>query len=683
MKLQNIGTRMLLPAVVVTLLFSITLYFVANSTVRGIAERNLERNSQNKIADIATSQQRIADKMLAQAALFSRAQAVQQAYSTAYKGDIRNEQSPQMEKARKELRDYFSSIEKGFRDSYKDQALRLHFHLPPARSLLRLWKPKQNRSDDLSTFRNTVSTISQGSHSPITGIEIGRGGFAIRGIAPVINDSGKYLGSVESLSSYAPLVQYSISNDNEYIAVYMNKRFLPIATKLQDSAKNPIIGNSFVFVSSTDKTVTDQILSAEVLSEGQDGELMQRMDNYFVTIFPITDFSGQVIGSMAYVVDATDTYSALSTLRNGILFLCLILAIAIFVPLYLSTRSVTGPINQTAAMLKDISEGEGDLTKRLAIIKNDELGALAGYFNAFLDKLQGVVGDVMDNARTIETSSDELSNISEQLSSASAETSQRSTMVATAAEEMSFNLNNVAAAMEESSTNASMVATAAEEMSATINDISVNAEEARSISSSAVQKSDEVSQQMAELGEAAQGIGKVIEAITEISEQVNLLALNATIEAARAGEAGKGFAVVANEIKDLAKQTSMAASEIKSKIENIQVSTDGAVSGISDISQVIHNVNEIVGTIAVAVGEQSQATQEIATNIAQASQGIQEVNENVSQSSAVSSEITRDIAVVDSSATDITNDSDKLSASAGQLTEMATQLNTLMANFKV
>jgi methyl-accepting chemotaxis protein len=102
---------------------------------------------------------------------------------------------------------------------------------------LRLWKKDQHKSDDLSSFRNTVATISSGSHQPITGVEIGRGGFAIRGIAPVIADNGTFLGSVESLSTYDPLVKYSISNDKEYIAVYMNKEYLPIATRLQNASR--------------------------------------------------------------------------------------------------------------------------------------------------------------------------------------------------------------------------------------------------------------------------------------------------------------------------------------------------------------------------------------------------------------------------------------------------------------
>jgi methyl-accepting chemotaxis protein len=152
--------------------------------------------------------------------------------------------------------------------------------------------------------------------------------------------------------------------------------------------------------------------------------------------------------------------------------------------------------------------------------------------------------------------------------------------VATSAEEMSANLNNVAAAMEAVFHQYQpWLPRAAEEMTATINEIAQNAEKAGAISDQAVDKAGETSGQMEGLGQAAEGIGKVVETITEISEQVNLLALNATIEAARAGEAGKGFAVVANEIKELAKQTSTATLEIKEKIANIQGSTDGAVKG--------------------------------------------------------------------------------------------------------
>jgi methyl-accepting chemotaxis protein len=648
-----------------------------------MVERNLERIARSKVSDINISEKRIARNLLDQAALFSRATAVQQAYQTAYQGNLNDANDPSMEKARQQLRAYFASIEKGYQDTNDGRFFRIHFHVPPARSLLRLWQTKQDKSDDLTSFRNTIKTISSGNHTPITGIEIGRGGFAIRGIAPVAAADGKYLGSVESLSSYDPLVKYSVSNEKEYIAVYMNKDNLPIATKLQDASKNPIIGDQFVFVSSTDTQVTGSLVTPDLLAKGQSATVHLRLKDYFTTVFPIKDFSGKQIGVMVYLYNAGDLYGMVNKIQWGIAAMCLLLLGAILIPLIYSTRSVTVPINRTVAMLKDIAQGEGDLTKRLEIIKKDEIGELAGWFNTFLEKLQGMIKKIAVNSTDVDRSSAELSEIALQMSHGASETSSRANNVATAAEEMSANLNNVAAAMEQSSTNTSMVATAAEEMTATINEIAQNAEKARAISDQAVHKAGETSGQMEGLGQAAQGIGKVVETITEISEQVNLLALNATIEAARAGEAGKGFAVVANEIKELAKQTSAATLEIKEKIANIQGSTDGTVKGINEISEVINNINEIVGTIATAVEEQSVATKEIASNIAQASQGIQEVNENVNQSSTVAAEITRDIAVVNQSSSEIANSSDQVKVSGDDLKRMAAELHTIVGSFKV
>jgi methyl-accepting chemotaxis protein len=680
---QKISTRILVPAVTATIIFSLGLFFIAGSTLNRLAERNLIRIAQSKVSDINISEKRVAGEILAQASLFSRAEGVLKAYDTAYEGDLNNADDPRMEWARQELREYFMPIEKGYQAVYPGKSLRLHFHVPPARSLLRLWKKNQHKSDDLSAFRDTVLTISKGGHQPITGIEIGRGGFVIRGIAPIFSPENKYLGSVEALSSFDPIVKYSVSNDKEYLAVYMNKEFLPIATQLQNPSKNPVVGQHFVFVSSTDKKITDSIVSPVLLAAGRLELKMERIGDNFTTVFPITDFGGKQIGVIAYVYNAGDSYAMMRRIQWGITAMCFLLLAAIIIPLFFSARSVTVPISRTVAMLKDIAQGDGDLTKRLTIIKKDEIGELAGWFNSFLDKLQPMIKKISENSKGLDISANEFSQIAARLSNGAGDTSKRADSVTVATEEMSTNLNNVAAAMEESSVNASMVATSAEEMTATINEIAQNAENARSIAEEAVQKSDEATRQMDELDRAAAGIGKVIETITEISEQVNLLALNATIEAARAGESGRGFAVVANEIKELARQTSTATQEIKNNIGDIQGSTDGTVKGISKIAEVINSVNKIVGTIAAAVEEQSAATREIATNIAQASKGIQEVNENVNQSSQAAAEIAQDIGKVNQSASEIASSSDQVTMSAEDLKRMASELNTIVGSFRV
>ena len=679
--LQKIGVRILLPATSITLLFSIVLFFIGSTILNNLVERNFSQIVQTKTTSITANEKRIREDLIAQASLFSQEHAVLEAYKTAHQGNLKLPDDPQLELARQQLYNHFVSIEKGYRENQGDKSLRLHFHLAPAISLLRLWDKKQNKSEDLSSFRHSINAISA-DHKPVAGTEIGRGGFEIRGIVPVIDGNGKYLGSVESLSSFDPVVNDSISNDKEYIAVYMKKESLHLASQLQDSSKNPIIGN-FVFVSSTNKQITDALLKPELLEEGLVGLKILRIKDFFTCVFPIKDFSGKQIGVMAYVADASDIYALMRKIKLGTITLCISLLIAIIAPLFFSVRSVTKPITRTIGMLKDIAKGEGDLTMRLDAKAKDEIGELSFWFNTFIEKLQGIIKRIAENSTQVNSSANQLSTIAKELSVGAADTSQRAANVATASEEMSANLNNVAAAMEESSTNTNMVASAAEQMSSTISEIAENAEKARNISSQAVTQARSASEKMVELGSAAQKIGTVTETITEISEQTNLLALNATIEAARAGEAGKGFAVVANEIKDLAKQTALATLNIKQQIEEVQRTTDLTVAEIENISGVIGNVNDIITTIASAVEEQTAATKEIANNISQASQGIQEVNENVSQSSTVAGSITEDIAKVNLAAAQISESSRQVQGSSADLQQRAAELNIIVGNFKI
>jgi methyl-accepting chemotaxis protein len=403
-----------------------------------------------------------------------------------------------------------------------------------------------------------------------------------------------------------------------------------------------------------------------------------------------------VIGAGAYVDDYQDAQTKVNesldsvqgAVARMILYAVLIAAVLVVlfgVVAFAVANRISKPLTKAADMLKDISEGEGDLTKRLEVTTRDEVGLMAEYFNNFIEKLQRIIGDIAGNASTLSSSSEELSatagtmaaaaeQMTNQSSTAASATEESSanvkTMaagieevsanantVATASEEVSSNLNTVGAAVEEMSANmgtissttdevtssVNTVATAIEEMSASLGEVAKNSGNAAEVAGKAVDTAQTTSQTVDALGRSAQEIGKVVDMITGIASQTNLLALNATIEAASAGEAGKGFAVVANEVKELAKQTSAATEDIRVQVEEMQGNTGQAVEAIRQIVEVIGEINSISANIAAAVEEQTATTNEISRSVGDVAQGAHNVAQNVQEAANGANEVSRNV----------------------------------------
>ncbi len=228
--------------------------------------------------------------------------------------------------------------------------------------------------------------------------------------------------------------------------------------------------------------------------------------------------------------------------------------------------------------------------------------------------------------------------VADNLSAAARDMKDASSTMAHAAEGTNDESMAVAAAAEQASGNVQTVAAAAEELSAAIRSITEQVERSRSITNAAVGRARAANDRVATLSAAAIRIGEVVGLIQEIAAQTNLLALNATIEAARAGEAGKGFAVVASEVKNLAGQTARATEDIQTQVADIQAATQSAVDSISEITQVIADVNGTTVNIAAAVEQQGAATSEIARNVEQAAVGTRNVSERITLVTRAASE---------------------------------------------
>ncbi|MCP3677619.1 MAG: HAMP domain-containing protein, partial [Deltaproteobacteria bacterium] len=349
------------------------------------------------------------------------------------------------------------------------------------------------------------------------------------------------------------------------------------------------------------------------------------------------------------------------------LSICLIAVVGYFTKLV-----IIGPIKDVTERVKDISEGDGDLTKRIDVSSKDELGELARYFNSFIGKLQGMIGEIKRNGHSLndysqalytassqmEIDTSSMSTLAESVASTSGEVSTNVATVASAAEvaasnvqnvstaagEMSQNMTQVASTTKDVLANANAVAAAIEEMSSTVSEITKNTTQAASISESAATKAGEAEKLMTNLSGSAETVGKVIEVINDIADRTNLLALNATIEAASAGEAGKGFAVVANEVKELAKQTADATKEVVTQIEEMQGNTNAAVHAIAEIGSTITEINNINTSIAATVEEQDATTNEVAKTTVHTVEAMETVSRNVEEAAQGAGEVANNAA---------------------------------------
>jgi len=380
----------------------------------------------------------------------------------------------------------------------------------------------------------------------------------------------------------------------------------------------------------------------------------------------------------------SDNAKAASNVRMTLILGSLLAAGLAIIGGYMLKRSIADPLGQVVIDLDRISQGDISKDALPEYQKRpDEIGLLAKAMQGMSVSLRTMIRDITSGVGVLSTSTSALSSNSAKMLTSAQESSGKSHAVAAAAEQMTTSIASVAAGMEETTVNLSSVTSATDQMTSTIGEIARDSEKARRITDEARRQAESVTEQMNQLGAAAQQIGKVTETITEISSQTNLLALNATIEAARAGSAGKGFAVVANEIKELAQQTAAATEDIKGRIAGVQSSTANGIAQIEKVSTVIHEVSDIVSSIAAAIEEQSTVTKDIARNIAEASVGVKDANTRVTEASTATADITRQIVTVDQASQQMTDGSADVKSCAGDLSHLAEQLQSTVARFTV
>ncbi|MDX7876902.1 methyl-accepting chemotaxis protein [Aeromonas veronii] len=400
-------------------------------------------------------------------------------------------------------------------------------------------------------------------------------------------------------------------------AIMMHKDGTIIAYKDAAKAMKPAseIDNDLTNALIEQSKSSKELVPAYFDNEGRD-KLLWAAD------IPDTDWE------LVLVLDKAALEAPLSSLLMTQLGMALLVLVGSILAISWLVSMLLGPLTKVSQALARIADGNGDLTQRIKIDANDEVGQLANSFNRFVGSQHQLIGNIRQLANELNADA-ERSLVTNQAAVDELQRQQQEvTMVATAVTEMASATMEIAGNAENTAAAAQQSAQSSEQGKMLVN-------KTRQSINGLAEEVGQATEVIGELSRHAQAITSILSTIQGIAEQTNLLALNAAIEAARAGEQGRGFAVVADEVRVLSRRTQDSTQQIQSTIETLQQTTaravslmqtsqgladnsvqdaDQAVRALEEITSAISLISDMAGQIATAAEEQTQVTGEITQN---------------------------------------------------------------------
>ena len=686
---MNIFGKIFIPVILSLLVAAVLIGYTSSRQISSLVEQRIaseaefNKRSGNKLAterlsQVSRSAMLSARLYMEQAALISSLDFVRQAYAEALHGDIDNETNEQVRNARNFLKESFAPISSAYTSLTGHPELRAHFHLPNNRSFARVWRhgwqvsrgeEKLDISDDLSGFRDMVVEINH-RHQPLQGIELGIGGFVIRGLAPVTDAQGTPVGSVEVYTAYENLLRQVSLDKGMSLSLLMPTEQLAVAKKLRDPGKFPVLEDRWVEVySSTPAGFQTFYRGREFSKAFETADYRYTTEEYAVYTHRVEDFSGKPIGMLVLSEDLREQNAVLAGIategdrqkKSALLSTMLLLTMLILFLgsiTFIVARRIGRSVRATATMLQDMENGH--LGSRLDVHGKDETALLSRSLNRFADNLQNEVlaaftalaaGDFTFCAkglirRPLEQANGSLCQLIENVRQVGRQIKSGASQVAEASQQLSEGATTSAASLEQ-------ISSSINEMETQTSRNAGNTNQANQLSNSVQLAADEGSQQMQQMvaamediSDAGQNISKIIKTIDEIAFQTNLLALNAAVEAARAGQHGKGFAVVAEEVRNLAARSAKAARETTQLIDgSIEKTERGAMiagetsQAFSEIVVEIKKMSELIGQIARSNNEQANGIHEINCGISQVDNVTQQNTASAEESAATAEQL--------------------------------------------
>ena len=357
-------------------------------------------------------------------------------------------------------------------------------------------------------------------------------------------------------------------------------------------------------------------------------------------------------------VPENELYSQMDNASLSMIFWSLVIAGGFALLGVWLAGTISKPIENLAAVFKQLGDGHGDLTKRIPLPEQRETRQLVDGFNRFIASLHDIISRVSDTSANLRQSAFEVTSQSKTTQTNSEEQRDRTIQVATALTQMSHTVNDIASSAQ------AAAADAQECSSTSTNGLDTTARAVANINQLARQVSD-VTAVIESLDSHTADIIGILDTIRGISEQTNLLALNAAIEAARAGDHGRGFSVVADEVRSLASRAAQSTDEIQSKIDKFKHDSDQALVKMRDsreqteeVVSAAQNLESLLTSIASGIQHINDVNMQVATATEEQTQVIEDINQNIQQIS--------------------TNSDDNLHA-ARQMVAVSDQLDSLAA----